>query len=56
MDVGMEIAGFRGVDSYEATRLMAIAVYGYCPEYKSRWESHDHFKDVDVAGVTHVSK
>jgi hypothetical protein len=52
IEVGMEVADFRGVNAGEATDLMAIAIYGYCPQYTSRWENDDRFKKRDVKGVT----
>jgi hypothetical protein len=52
IEVGMEVAGFRGVDARESSDLIAIAIYGYCPQYASRWENDDRFKKRDVKGVT----
>lgn len=48
----LEVAKFRGVDLLEAGDLIAIAIYGYCPQYTSRWESDPTFKKVEVRGVT----
>lgn len=43
-EVGVEVAGFRGVSAGESSTLLAIAIYGYCPQYKDRWESDSWFK------------
>lgn len=51
-EASREVAGFRGVGPLEAGDLMAIAIYGYCPRYTSRWESDPTFKKWDVRGVT----
>jgi hypothetical protein len=52
IEVNMEVAGFRGVNAKEAADLVAIAIYGYCPEYTSRWENDERYKKWDVKGVT----
>ena len=53
-DVAVELARWRSVRVWDSYELMAIAIYGYCPEYKSRWETDPKFMSTNVKGVTPI--
>lgn len=50
--VGFELAKWQSVSIGDTSDLMAIAIYGYCPQYRPLWEGDKKFKDRKVKGVT----
>jgi hypothetical protein len=42
------------VRAWDTSELMAIAIYGYCPQYKPLWEENRAYKSTKVIGVTQV--
>ncbi|QOD05795.1 hypothetical protein [Pseudarthrobacter sp. BIM B-2242] len=52
--VAIELGKWRSVRVWDTSVLLAISIYGYCPQYKSRWESNPTFKNSKVRGVTPI--
>lgn len=53
-DVASELKQWRDVVTSDTTALMAIAIYGYCPEYGKLWEGDSYFRTREVQWVTRV--
>jgi CO/xanthine dehydrogenase FAD-binding subunit len=51
-EAAYELAKWRSVSAWDASDLIAIAIYGYCPEYKPLWEGDAVYKSMKVEGVT----
>lgn len=50
----LELAKWRSVRAWDASALTAIAIYGYCPQYRSLWEKDQSHKTTNVKGVTPI--
>lgn len=50
----LELAKWQSVKILDTSKLMAIAIYGYCPQYRSLWEKDQSHKTTNVKGVTPI--